>query len=755
MNNGRRYNLEQPLTSCKLEKLLSNEIKRSERIIPIAQPFNARSLFVPKSNNTAERTITMTDWAQPDKVVLYKAIIASYNYVFCDKEAPISSKEAFARAASFFIEWLNVIRVKNRYEILKHYETDRMNELNNHGGNSPLHLLMTILNYAIDSTGFREEVSANDYDFIRELRKTKVSPNLNKSQKTLASYFGALDWLRRDDIGIGTELYSALASPKLTINSLSLTSATVILELNNYKSELRALIQELCPRLSKWMEVEPKSFTKSKKQEYMGNILYYTVSAYHKNTSSSNISLGTLEALALSIAASEKSYFLLLKTLASQDSCDALLLKKVYSKQRFNNDFFRAHITANNKGCLFSFEILYSLLRGETKFVSGVENMMFGWLMASLTVQPYDIQKLTPKSFRKIQIGGRDTQIECEYFKGRSRVFHTTRALSAKEVEGQALLTYLSVMPSGRKLYTPADQNIRRGIRSITGSVRLLLNCESMIAAIRISHKNKNIPLLIPSAYCALIKNGSHPENITENPKKETIQARIKLVSKSESPCRNGLFGLQAIKNSAVHAFSDPYTYHYLVNRNSHTNQTEKLSYLTEDNEAWINNAGRITREVMFDLIQNVFTLDFENNESVKVKAFNCEFMTVTENISSKCEEMNSRLRFVTGQAQGRVNEVGILAFSNSIDGEQLSPIYVLDNPLSAFKMLNYIHEFKKHYKKLLSSNPRFLFETVMPTVEWIEVTLGKLDKKSQQVGREQFTKMVNSGVVMSVFHSL
>ena len=61
----------------------------------------------------------------------------------------------------------------------------------------------------------------------------------------------------------------------------------------------------------------------------------------------------------------------------------------------------------------------------------------------------------------------------------------------------------------------------------------------------------------------------------------------------------------------------------------------------------------------------------------------------------------------------------------------------------------------KKHYKKLLSSNPRFLFETVMPTVEWIEVTLGKLDKKSQQVGREQFTKMVNSGVVMSVFHSL
>ena len=69
--------------------------------------------------------------------------------------------------------------------------------------------------------------------------------------------------------------------------------------------------------------------------------------------------------------------------------------------------------------------------------------------------------------------------------------------------------------------------------------------------------------------------------------------------------------------------------------------------------------------------------------------------------------------------------------------------------------MLNYIHEFKKHYKKLLSSNPRFLFETVMPTVEWIEVTLGKLDKKSQQVGREQFTKMVNSGVVMSVFHSL
>lgn len=116
---------------------------------------------------------------------------------------------------------------------------------------------------------------------------------------------------------------------------------------------------------------------------------------------------------------------------------------------------------------------------------------------------------------------------------------------------------------------------------------------------------------------------------------------------------------------------------------------------------------------------------------------------------------MNARLRLVTGQTRGRINEVGVLALSDKNDDKPLSPIYVLDSPLTVLRMHNYLHEFKKHYRKLLTTNPDFLFKTVMPTVEWIESTLNKMSKKSQQIGREQFDEMIKNGVVMSVFHSL
>ncbi|WP_029825957.1 hypothetical protein, partial [Vibrio parahaemolyticus] len=665
-----------------------------------------------------------------------------------------TSKNRFAAAARHFIDWLNANSIDNRYEILKRYESDRMDVIGNHGGYSPLTTLTIILKYAIESTDFRSEVSADDYAFIMELKKTRISPNLNRTQKSLASYFGALDWLRRDDIGIGKELYSTLASPRLTVNSLSLTAATVILELNKYKSVLKTLIQRSESKLSQWLEVEPSSLSKTKRALCIGNVLYQIISTYHQSCDSSQLSKTALEVLLLSNARNKQAYFLLLNALTSQDVCDGLFLNQRRFKHKVNSTFCESKITSFANGSLFSLEIL-RLLSCDEQPITGVENMMFGWLMATLTVQPDDIPKLTVSSFRKISIGGRVTQIECEYFKGRAKIFHTTRSLSAREVEGQALLAFLDAQPERKKLYTKSDQNIRNGIRSLIGSVSHLLQCDGLNTSLRAAHDKKDAPFILPSAYCALVKNGVHPENVIGHASKFPLKKRIELVKQSESPCQLALFGLQAIKNTAVHAFSDPYTYHYLINRNSHTNQTEKISYLTEDNEEWMNSAGRITREVMLDLIQNVFDLGFSREQKTEVEAFNSEFMALTEGISYKGDEMNARLRLVTGQARGHVNEVGVLALRDKTDDEPLSPIYVLDSPLTVLRMYNYLHEFKKNYKKLLATNPDFLFKTVMPTVEWMEATLDKISKKSQQLGREQFDEMIKNGVVMSVFHSL
>ncbi|MFW1158648.1 hypothetical protein [Vibrio parahaemolyticus] len=743
------------LTSVEIEELVSKDFKRNSKIALPKQPFSTKSLIVPRGNSTARYTLSMTDWAHPDKVLLYKAMIAAYNYAFFDKSASISAKGTVSVAARHFIEWLNVHQVDNRYEILKRYETERMDATGNHGGQSPLLRVITTLNYALDSVEFQAEVSVDDYRFLTELNKTKVSPNLNKKQISLASYFGELDWLRREDIGVGRKLYSTIASPKLTINSLSLTAATIILEMSKYKSVLMSLIKKASPEISVWIDVDYSLMSKWKRSECIGNALYLLISAYHQNANKFLHGKNALNALLISNSSTENAYRLSLNSLNSQESCDNVFLTGIGNKRKVNSEFCGKNITSVSTGCLFSLRVLRSLFHGDTKIVTNIENLMFGWLMASLAVQPSDISKLTLQSFRKIRVGGRISQVECEYFKGRAKVFHTTRSLSSREIEGMALLTYLDLMSDSSSLYNHSNLTVGGKMRSITGTFKYLLQSEGINNSLRTMHSKRNIPYVVPSVYCALTESGIHLQNVVPNAQKTPKEDRLKLVKNSKSPCQVSLFGLMAIKNSAVHALSDPYTYHYLINRNSHTNKTEKVSYLTEDNEEWMNSSGRITREVMQDLIQNVFDLGYSREQRDRVAAFNSEFMVVSEGISYKAEDMNKRLRLVTGEVKGKVDEVGVLSLSVKNDDEPLSPIYVLDSPLTVLRMHNYLHEFNKNYKKLLTANPEFLFKTVMPTVEWMENTLNKMSKKSQQLGREQFDEMVKNGVVMSVFHSI
>ncbi|TON98634.1 hypothetical protein CGH45_24465, partial [Vibrio parahaemolyticus] len=80
-----------------------------------------------------------------------------------DKSAALSAKDLFSKVAKPFIEWLNAHKIKNRYEALKLYETDRMDELDNHGGLSPLVNLKVVLGYSIESESLRKELSSDEY----------------------------------------------------------------------------------------------------------------------------------------------------------------------------------------------------------------------------------------------------------------------------------------------------------------------------------------------------------------------------------------------------------------------------------------------------------------------------------------------------------------------------------------------------------------------------------------------------------------
>lgn len=739
------------LDSELLEEKILSELQTRQTLLASPYPLNSTSIVLQEIPGTRlkERKLVFVDTNDPTKAFLYRVVVAAYNYAYISEFASKSAKTVVEQYAVRFVGWLNEARILNRFNVLKEYEKYHFDLLGNHGGYSVLSKLMPILSYAYEFDEFRLTLTTDEAELFRKLKGTSISPNLNKKQISLASYFGALDWLRRDDVGVGNQLYLTLASAKLTVNSLKWTASTIIIKLFESKVTLQRFLVVSGFTASDFQFIDDRSLTTSGKKVHIGKLIYRLIESFHALDEKPLELRSALELLILSNVTNVANFEKIRPALISNEVFNEIFhTKYIYEENNFSASLAERNFKSCYNGNLFSMNVISGLLDADKVMpITELEKLMFSWLMASLTVQPSDIMKLSCDSFRKLVIGGRVVHIECEYFKGRSNAIHNTRTLSTKKVEGKALLTYLEQHENKKvSAFSGVTPTLSNGVSSIFGSLIAVFKLPHISNHLATSHlQSGKSPIIIPEVLEAL----------------KPCQDRVS---------HNKLFGLQAIKNSAVHAYADPYTLHYLINRNSHSNKTEKLHYLTQDNEEFVNSSGRITRSIMIDLINNVFDLDFnEPNElelngkelkrskidfKAKKAIFNNEFATVTDSISYKSEEMLSRLKVVTEQSKGVVNEVGILSFSN-LREENLLPIYVLDSKITVFKMLNYLHEFKKNYKKLLCSNPDYLYLTVFPYVEWIEKVLPKLSKKSINDGEELYNTMIINGVTISVFHSL
>ncbi|MFS1870103.1 hypothetical protein [Vibrio lentus] len=746
------------------EEKIAEEYKKTKNVINLRCPLTAKSLVIPalKYDKQPERYMVFLETNNPYKQLLYKVVIVAYNYAFLDESASLSAKGIVSQSVHKFIDWLNSAKISNPYEILKEYESYHFDLLNNHGGYSALIPLRTVFFYALEqSNELRKNIAPEQLQYLQFLNTTKISSNLNKKQDSLASYFGGLDWLRRDDVGVGSELYQVLASPKITMDSFKITVSTIMTELYKCKSILKKFLLE-----NDFVKYSYKSETFQKETKffratYVGKYIYYLICKYHENNDNSRQLRCALEIVLLSNVTNKNNLLKVLPALESKEKMGEIFHPKRNNGKKISTDFTSKVFVRSCHGSLFSFDYLMSLVTPDSEMsVTKLDALMFSWLMASLSVQPSDISKLAKNSFRFLKVGRRVTHIECEYFKSRSDALHNTRSLSTRKKEGKALYLYLK-QHKGEKVesFNGGSPVISTGCSSVSGLLFEILGLNLVSERIILAHRGQGgVP---PSFYKVLkaLSNGKHTENIVSAVKKTPIEERKKLVDESETPCPTNFFGFQAIKNSSVHAYSDPYTLHFLTNRNSHTNQTEKRHYLNADNEEWLNASGRITRNVMIDLINNVFNLGFENlgkdrTDELQAK-FNSEFTSLADNLSYKSGEMISRLKIVTGQQKGKVNEVGVLSISDQSTDEIFNPIYVLDSPVTVFKIMNYQHEFSENYKKLLNNNPNFLFRTAMPTIEWMEHVLDKMSNNSLKEGKALFNKMRDRDVSISVFHSV
>lgn len=754
------------MESDKYETLVRAEYLKKQPIPVLSPlPLSSRSIYVPPTGKYAEHHIIMTDADDPHKALIYKLIVAAYNFSFFHNDAALTAKESFYYASISFVDWLNEYKVENPYKILKDYEGYYFDKHGNHGSESQLVWIKRLFYYALDCNNeLATALSIQQLDYLSQLRNTRSSPTLNRNHKSIATYFGALDWLRRDDVGVGGDLYVTLASAKLTTNSLLITSSSILLELEACKLALKAFLKEQGFGASFFTFTDDGTGRSKRYQilQFIGCTLYRLISSFHSHKLKDERLINALDMVVSSAVRNNESYLAIRKALKSQDKCNDIFGVTTIGYQRVGAGFCQKFFCNDTGGELFCFDFLASLVAETPGLpVIDIEQVMFAWLMSGLTVQPTDIAKLDHDSFRKIEIGRKVIDIECEYFKGRAKVFHTTRSLSTKTLEGEAVLAYLK-QHQGRPLKVDTahltPKQITSGYRSWAGNLLRLLKNKKISERLNNEHRRKKLPVIMPNVLSKLIEFAQTTHNLT-NARKYTSDERNKIVLSSDTPCQSTLFGLLTIKNSAVHAFSDPYTLDFLINRNSHSNQTEKQYYLNLENEEYLNACGRITREVMFDLIHNVFDLDLGGLDKAEKKSavakFNSEFMAVSESITATANETLCRLKVITGQTQGHINEVGVLTLDQDERIQGGEPIYVLDSPITAWRMYNYLYEFRKNYKKLLANNPEHFYKTVLPTVEWMEAILLKLSKNNQSEGEKMLQNMIENNVEVSVFHSL
>ncbi|HDY85796.1 MAG TPA: hypothetical protein ENI26_08180 [Methylophaga aminisulfidivorans] len=204
-------------------------------------------------------------------------------------------------------------------------------------------------------------------------------------------------------------------------------------------------------------------------------------------------------------------------------------------------------------------------------------------------------------------------------------------------------------------------------------------------------------------------------------------------------PMKKAYFSLTAIKNSSVHARSDLFTPTQLLNYHSHSNGTERKSYLSPQNEEWINNCGRITRAVMQDLLVNLYRASDKEQ-----KLFNNEFIKASVTIDIKRDEVLSRMKLVTGKLNGKIDDFGFIDLTKSSEPNgQHNAIYLVDTPETVMKLKHYLNEVSIKHRSLTDNAPEFLLFTVLPTVEWIENVFDKksFSKKSMTEGLEIYKR--------------
>lgn len=714
------------------QALIAQELQANQGFITLPYNPKATVLHIPKIKSRAAFTIALAPEHCKTRQLIFGAFnAAAYSYLMTD-DFPEGRKQGLKNCMHVW-RYMDVMDFtdENRTTWLKDYEAWRVREDGVKTQSTGLSAIKLMIEVALALSAFTKTLSDYEREYLVSLTNTPAAPWDEADAINLNQWVSQFTWLRRDDIGIGHELYARLGSPKTLMNSFCITIENALLYLQTCKDalidsfRLAGVTPEDIPALAEAVSPDGKPrqhYIKSRKAEILNRLRQKLVSLLDDTPHLKN----ALELVIFAEVRPQFRRYIFDKLLANQP---------IIATSRIQTAGF---FTSTQELGLFDVGFLRQLAlhavsspANDAMPVSLAESLLFSYLMAYQTVPGSDIPKLTLRDFKFVKrINGAVSHIESDYFKGRAKHnVHQVETLKTKDDIGKAVLRYIldvTALKEQDKPLTPVIKKETCASRNLTGLLYLGCTDTALWHVINEKHQTQRAAPVFPKAMQAILCNGESNRNVLN----------------AKTPCETALpsefFRFAHIKTSAVYAGSDSFDPASLINPRSHTNDTERDHYLVEMNQEWQNNCGRVTRAVMRDLYVNVFTA----SESDK-QLFESEFTKAVEHIKTRANDVLTCLKIVTEQTNGRVDELGLVSAGAQIDGDLPDTIYIQDSPETVLKLKHFLAQLQEKHTLLRECAPEFLFFTALPTAEWIESLFDnkRFSKASLEKGQGLFDK--------------
>ncbi len=616
-----------------------------------------------------------------------------------------------------------------RYDLLKKYESYRVNGTNNNGQPTGLKKLKTqssglkrIKGACRECLKYSKGVfSPFESNYLRQvINFTKEAPSDSVDSNCLTQSFSP-QWLRQE---MGAKDYLKLSSPKTVSDSFIIAISTLLVSLLDIKlnlinanirdgeefsdsaNKLHALLYDIYPK--------PKA-SEAIINNYACGFIDMVTSTYGK------ASPPLLKEMILSDLVR-----------SNLDGCREHILDVISLGDSVATKYFNSETRVSTRRRQKGFARMPGLFTPDfMNSITLVEQQLFAIICAWWTVQPKNISDLTLESHHigiENNINGSPIFVHCNYYKSRAGyALKRPSEIPLTQIEGKAIHAYIEtckLLEHKGSLVSPKACVPLSYTKS--HRVNTLLNLLSVDEFKKVYEKeldSRSASNVAIKAIQLMASKGDFYRPWVAMQKKNGLEHTIqRFWSVVEHPVQSSVYTLEGIKNASIYAQSDQYRSGDLQDKRSHSSSSEGTSYMKDENKEWMDLNGRITRLVLNDVASNLYSEHLVHSEK-------------------KAALLKARTRVVTDN-----NDIDINIFPlQSTASMPQDQIIVHDSPEAVIQCIHYFEQFKEFGESLLVVNPEFTLNTALPNAVWAEDMLknGNFSPKSVSEGRESYDFLV------------